>query len=168
MGTPAPGGGMSAIPLTDAVLRRVAEEAKYLANLSDYEAVAWAVTDPQGRYLETWGRTDFSRGDVQILTDELLESVRESNGGRPGGGVFVVHNHPSQSGQVALPSRADLPSIASLERKLANAGAHLLDFAIVVHRGWPWSYRDSLADGSFARLKAAIMPDQRRVACSNR
>jgi len=159
---------MSAIPLTDAVLRRVAEEAKYLANLRDYEAVAWAVTDPQGRYLETWGRTDFSRGDVQILTDELLESICESNGGRPDGGIFVLHNHPSQSGQSALPSRADLASIASLEKKLSAAGAQLLDFAIVVHRGWPWSYRDSLADGSFARLKAAVIADQRRMACSRR
>jgi hypothetical protein len=157
------------IILTEGVLAKIRDEAHYLAALPGFEAAAWVIVDPQGQYKATWGVTAHRREGISILTEDLVTSAYEENGGQAGSGVILMHNHPAQARMRVLPSGGDIKVMESLDIQLPKAGVELVDFLIVADRAQGFSWRDCQADGSWPQIKEAVRryeESRRAMACS--
>ena len=157
------------IELTPATLGRIREDVLGMAYLR-YEVSHWVVVDHQGRYLESWGRTDFHPTCTSISVAELVQSAAEATGGESDGcGILYWHNHPRHPPyESVLPSAPDLRSLEALRQRLPRWGLTLVDYGVAAPANPGWSWAESVARGEFEQLRAAIFADERRRSCSKR
>jgi hypothetical protein len=158
------------IALTDEVLARIREHVLVMGTIT-VEVSHWSVIDSRGRYLESYGKTDFHARHTSFTLADLIQTACEANGGAcEGTGIVCLHNHPLHPPDAPLaPSAPDVRVLEALARRLRTYAMELVDFGIVAPDNPGWSWRESVDRGEFPWLKASVLAEEyRRQRCLKR